>query len=52
MFSTVFLCVKENNKDNFKCKEFKDFLKADKHFNDNYNAINYQSTMTPVCKFC
>ena len=51
MFSTVFLCVKEKNKHNFKCKEFESFLEADKYFNDTYKDTSCQSTMTPVCKF-
>jgi hypothetical protein len=48
MFSTVFLCVKEKNKYKFTCKEFADFLEADKYFTDNYKDINCISTMTPL----
>jgi hypothetical protein len=53
MFSTVFLCVKEKNKNNFTCKEFVDYPEADKYFNDTYfnTGIGCQSTMLPVCKF-
>ena len=50
MFSTVFLCVKEKNKHTFTCKEFTDYLEADKYFNDTYKGTSCQSTMTPVCK--
>lgn len=51
MFSTVFLCVKENNKHNMTCKEFNDFIKADKYFKDNHKNTGCHSTMIPVCKF-
>ena len=51
MFSKVYLCVKNNTHNKFTCKEFNDFLEADKYFDDNYKNKVVSSTMIPVCRF-
>jgi hypothetical protein len=51
MNNKIFLCVsKEEN--NFECKEFKNFIEADKYFNNNYPiSLNIKSTMVSSCSY-
>lgn len=51
MYSTLFLCVKEKNKQMFSCKEFQSFVEAEKYFENNYENKNNQSAIIPVCKY-
>ena len=52
MFTSVYLCVKENNNRHYNCKKFKDFEQANRVFREYYDKKNISSTtMIPVCNF-
>ena len=49
---SVYLCIKEKNNNNFKCKSFENFLEANKYFRENYKLSDVnESTLIPICNF-
>jgi hypothetical protein len=52
LVSNVFLCISNGNK--FECKQFENFIEADKYFRDHCNygtEYSIKSTMIDRCKF-
>ena len=52
MITSVYLCVKEKNKDCYECKKFQNYQKAMQVYRDFYDKSQItSSTLIPICNF-